>query len=412
MARGQLVVFDAEGVIIPKGHFLLKIVQHYRPRQLPRLVFYGSRYLLGLFPLKKVVKELFRTLQGLPEETIRHVMSDIALKPGVEDVFRRLKENSCVIAVISSGIPQTALEALVPQLGIDHAVGPVLETDGGLLTGEVSGHVLERDGKSEVLERLIQDNGYGGYRVVSVADDRNNVSLFRSSSVAIGFNPDFLLQLHSDHVVDGRLANILPLITGENRVDRRAVSLSMVLRKTVHASTMIIPLFLVGLLGKPAVIGLLFLAMGLYLVSETSRVLGKSIPLFTWFTLLNTTDSEASEFVDDPLFFALGLALPLMLFPDDVAFASIAVLALGDSVAALIGTLVGRHSMPLCKGKSVEGTLGGFAAAYLGASLFLGPTGALVAAFFGTMVEALPSPFNDNLVIPLAAGAAVLLTCV
>jgi HAD superfamily phosphoserine phosphatase-like hydrolase len=409
MEQEKLIVFDVEGVIIPKGHFLLKLFQLYKPHQIPQLILYGFLYFTGLIPIKKAVEKIFKMLKSLPEDSVSSVVSEIPLKPGTLELFANLKAHDYKTALISSGIPQHALNSIALKLGVDFAVGLVLDTDNGLLTGEVSGLVLEKDGKSQAVEILKQKNDLNDYSIVAIADDRNNIPLFKNSSLRIGYYPDFALQFYSDHVVEGKLTKLLPIITGENLNKPTKITRNTVLRKTVHASSILIPLLLIDLIGKQTVISLLILAIVLYITAETFRVLGTSFPVFTWFTLLNITDSEASEFVDAPIFFALGIALPLIFFPEDIAYASIAVLALGDSVAAIMGMLLGRHSLPLFKQKSVEGTLFGLVSAYFGALLFLDPWNALIAAIIGTTVEALPSPFNDNLIIPIAAGLAVLL---
>jgi dolichol kinase len=69
----------------------------------------------------------------------------------------------------------------------------------------------------------------------------------------------------------------------------------------------------------------------------------------------------------------------------------------------------GKTRIPFNKGKNLEGTFFGFLFVFLGAMIFVDPTRALVAAVVGMLVEALPSPINDNLTIPLASGLAVAL---
>ncbi|HII65963.1 TPA: phosphatase PAP2 family protein [Candidatus Woesearchaeota archaeon] len=113
------------------------------------------------------------------------------------------------------------------------------------------------------------------------------------------------------------------------------------------------------------------------------------------------------------LFFLLGSFLSLFLFPQDIALASILVLTFGDAVSHLFGIRFGKVAHPLTDKKFVEGAIAGFAAAFLGALLFVSAAEALVAAFAAMLVEASEVRLNvlradDNLLIPLAAGAAIL----
>lgn len=403
MTRETLVVFDAEGVIIPKGVFLYKIIQKHRPEEILNLVIPGVKYLLGLSQIKSSITQIYSILKDLPPDIINNIIEDIPLKPGAQQVFKELKQHGYKTALITSGIPQQALESLKNKLDIDYIIGPTLTTENGLLTGKVKGTVLEKDGKAKALSTLLLEQNMQDYKVISIADDRNNIPLFKNSDTSIGYHPDFLLYHYSDHVVTHGLLNILPIILDKPR-PRVNPGKSTILRKIVHASSILIPLILLEHLGKYPVVALLLLAMTLYTVSEATRILGDSLPFFTWFTHLNTTDTEASEFVDAPLFYALGIILTLLIFPRETASAAIAVLALGDSAAALTGSLTGKHKLPYCKEKTIEGTIAGFIAAYIAANYFLSPSRALVAALSGTLAETLPMPFNDNLIIPLIVG--------
>lgn len=113
-----------------------------------------------------------------------------------------------------------------------------------------------------------------------------------------------------------------------------------------------------------------------------------------------------------PLFFGLGTILVLLLFKYPIAFAAIAILTVGDSVAAIVGAIFGKATLQINYKKSVEGTLSGFVAAFLAAMLFVSPIVAFVGAFVGMMMEALPIPADDNLTIPISAAIAMTLTSI
>ena len=119
--------------------------------------------------------------------------------------------------------------------------------------------------------------------------------------------------------------------------------------------------------------------------SETSRVTGA-----TWLLL------------------AAALAFPI--FDREVAVAAFFYLALGDPAAALVGRPLPG---PRLFGKSPAGTLAFISVSLLAAALLVGAgfmpwhwgfaAGSLVAG----LVELLPLPGDDNLWVPLAAGAAM-----
>jgi dolichol kinase len=132
------------------------------------------------------------------------------------------------------------------------------------------------------------------------------------------------------------------------------------------------------------------------------------MPFFSEITRHAASQSELCEFTFAPLYFAFGILLTLLLVPAPASYAGIAIFALGDSSASLIGGTLTKKPFLFNRAKTLEGTFGGFFFAFLGACLFVAPWIALVGAAVGMLVEYLPLPVNDNLLIPLSAGVVLM----
>ena len=102
--------------------------------------------------------------------------------------------------------------------------------------------------------------------------------------------------------------------------------------------------------------------------------------------------------------YVLGVVLTLALFPVEASIPAVLVLALADPTAGCVGGRWGRKRLG-------RGTLEGSAAFFaVAAGLLLlatEPLAALVTAGVVTVVELLPWRVDDNLTIPLAAGASL-----
>lgn len=112
------------------------------------------------------------------------------------------------------------------------------------------------------------------------------------------------------------------------------------------------------------------------------------------------------------IFYFIGVYTALLLFPKDIAMASILVLALGDSVSHLYGLHFGKIRHPFSKTKFIEGTVAGFAFGFVGAFVFLPWWEALPASLAAMTAESIEikigtEQVDDNLIIPVVAGAAV-----
>lgn len=408
--RKDLVVFDVEGVLLPKRRYLLlEAARTLNPRKFLKIVFLGLLYEIGLLPLQSALKRIFKILKGLSIEELFQQFRKMPLMPGVKEVFEALKKMGYKTALISSGIPEILVKDLAKELGADYAFGLEIQVTDDHLTGEIKGDVIEENGKASALKKLLKDNDLESHRCIIVADDRNNLPMFSFSTLKIGYNPDFLLSIKSDYVVRGDLTEILPIIEDTKRRLRPVFSRGELLRQIIHISSFLVALVSKYLLGIYIVVPLIFAVTMLYIVSEFARIQGAKFPIVSTITWKAVRKPELYEFATAPIFFALGIMLSLVLFPAPANYAAVVILTFGDGFATIFGKKFGKTVVPFNKGKRLEGSLFGFAFAFLGALIFLNPMKALIGATVGMLIEVLPLPINDNLTIPLVTGLALTL---
>jgi phosphoserine phosphatase SerB len=409
-ATNSLVVFDVEGILIPKNRYILfEISRELSFLGFIKAVVLGLLYEVGLLPLESALRRIFALLKGLEAEEVLSLHKRIPLMPGTEEVFRTLNEKGYRTALISSGLPTPVVEDFATKLDIDYAYGLDLEVADGRLTGAIGGEVLKSGGKAVVLQRILEKEGLTAKDCIMVADDRNNMSMFPLCRLRIGYNPDFVLTAKSDFVTRGALTEILPPITGENPPVSQSKQLrSRGLREAIHTGSFLL-IFPIHFLGNSIVASLILALAVLYTISEVARVRGINIPIVSSITWRAANKPELYQFATAPIHFAVGIALSLLIFPVPIGYVAITTLTLGDGCAHIFGMKFGRTRIPYNKGKNLEGTLFGFLFGFLGAMIFVDPVRALIAATVAMLVESLPSPINDNLTIPLASGLVLAL---
>ena len=149
---------------------------------------------------------------------------------------------------------------------------------------------------------------------------------------------------------------------------------------------------------------------GASIVLEISR--RRSRRVNDWFTSRFSVllkESESSQTLGST-YLLVATLLAFLLFDRDVAVLALLFLAVGDPLAALVGQRYGRARI---RKKSVEGSLAFMAGAALvgwlliagglDISLWVVMSGAAVAA----LVELLSLPPDDNITVPLVAGAVM-----
>jgi dolichol kinase len=192
-------------------------------------------------------------------------------------------------------------------------------------------------------------------------------------------------------------------------------------RKALHLGALVIPLGIV-VLGQTVA---LWLLVPLATVAVTLDVLRLRVPAvhraINWVFAPIMRPEEQPPFggpivINGATWMCVSAALCAALFPEPVAAAALAMLMVGDGAAAVVGRRFGRTRYPFSE-KSVEGSAAFFVTGLLAAlpfGMLAVPAVALpaLAAGAGTaaIVEALPLPINDNVRVPLVAGATMLLT--
>jgi len=372
----------------------------------------GLLYETGLISIESALTKIFKQLRGLAVEDMFQLYKKVPLIPGVREVFKKLSREGYKTALISSGLPQLFVEHLANELGADYAFGLNLDVNEGCLTGQIGGDVIRPNGKALVLDKIMKKEGLTPKECALVADDRNNLPMFKFCALKIGYNPDFVLSAKSDVVVKGDFDRVLsPIKDPASKFDAQSVSKRDIIRETIHMCGFLVPVVSAYLtLSRFLVAFIVFIVTWLYITSELARMLGFNFPVTSTITWNAAITPEMYEFVTPPIFFAVGIMLALIMFPVSVGYASIAIFTLGDSLATLFGKRFGRQVFPYNKGKKIEGSFFGFLFAWLGASLFVvDPLKALAGAAVGMLVETLPTPVNDNLTIPLISGLTLLI---
>ncbi len=406
--KTRLVVFDVEGVLVPKNRFLFEVGKKLGFVRLIKLLFFGSLYETGILRLDLVLNRLFNELKGVKVEVLTEAFEKISSTTYLKGIFSQIKARNCKIALISSGLPTVVVKELATALGAEYAYGVEVETADGVLTGKIWGDAIQPDGKLKIVAQIMTAENLRLRDCVVVADDRNNRCMYLPGMLKIGFNPDFVLRVKADRVVNGKLSAIIPIIDGKPR-KRSFPSTNDFVREDIHASGVFMPV-IASLIGVPAVGTLIFLIALVYTISELWRLEGRNLTFVSAVTRHAASQSELHGFAAAPLYFAGGILFTLVVFPHQASSAAIAMFCLGDSTASLFGGLIST-SLPFNKGKTWEGSLAGLFFAFLAGMFFLPgkPLVALAGAAIAMTVEVLPLPINDNVLIPVITGAALTL---
>lgn len=179
-----------------------------------------------------------------------------------------------------------------------------------------------------------------------------------------------------------------------------------VYRKMIHFGSAVFPISYYYSLSREQMLWLLGGLSALFLVGELLRM--NVGPFKRFFKLIFSAvlrESEDHTITGATTVFIAGF-LTVLIFERPVAIFAMLILSLADATAALIGRKWGNHSL---FEKSVEGTITFLIVALALAFLLpdLPRAGAVAAAGIATIAEVLPSPIDDNLIVPLSAATTI-----
>jgi dolichol kinase len=175
-------------------------------------------------------------------------------------------------------------------------------------------------------------------------------------------------------------------------------------RKIVHLATLSIPIGYAMLPKETVITILLPLFLGFLIVDLLRHYYSGMTSLFHKYFLGTVLREEERNTLMGSTYFLFSSILAILFFPKPIAIASLLFLILSDTAAAIVGKGIGRIRI---FGKTLEGSL-----AFLLSSLFivwvypdLNRFWGSLAALGATLIELLPIRVDDNLTIPLVAGA-------
>ncbi|MFH1612637.1 MAG: hypothetical protein ABIB46_02725 [bacterium] len=175
-------------------------------------------------------------------------------------------------------------------------------------------------------------------------------------------------------------------------------------RKFIHFLTIFIPIFYCTETSSKRILILLLFILFFVFLFEFIRFknLHLNIKILKIFNGLTRKEERIS--LAGSTYLLLSSILTIIFYEKIIAITSLLFVIIGDYSAALIGKTFGKNN--LFK-KTFEGALACFIMCFIIGIFFFNFKIALISSFFATLIEVLPLPINDNLIMPLLTGLII-----
>jgi dolichol kinase len=175
-------------------------------------------------------------------------------------------------------------------------------------------------------------------------------------------------------------------------------------RKSFHIGMIVVPVWVYFLPYTPALLGLIIATFATVAI-DLMRLSDHRLRRFFLQLFRPLIRRHEEEHLLGSTHYMIAALLSVVVFQREIAIAALMFLVLGDAAAAIVGKRFGR---PMYWGKSPQGSIACFVVCLvLGWLLLRSPELAVIGALAATVAEAMPSPLDDNMRVPIFSGIAM-----
>ncbi len=152
-----------------------------------------ERAMRGELDFRQALHERVASLKGLPFEKAKGLLEKVPLTPGAETLVRTLKDLGFHVGLVSGGF-DFFVDELKRRFGLDFAFANQLEVRDGLLTGKVSGSIVDAERKAQLLRDMAQVYRCRLEQTVAIGDGANDRLMLQEAGLGIAFHAKPKLQ--------------------------------------------------------------------------------------------------------------------------------------------------------------------------------------------------------------------------
>jgi phosphoserine phosphatase len=159
-----------------------------------------ARAMAGDIDFQTSFKERVALLKGLNANVLDKVAARLELTEGAEYLISTLRSLGYKTAILSGGFTYFA-EGIRQRLGIDYMYANELDIKDGVVSGEVSGQIVDGPRKAELLRQLAQTEDICLEQTVAVGDGANDLPMLGIAGLGIAFRAKPLVKANAKQAI-------------------------------------------------------------------------------------------------------------------------------------------------------------------------------------------------------------------
>ncbi len=158
------------------------------------------------------LRQRVAALSGAPESVLAKVLAQLPLMPGLTELVTVLQQHQWQVAIASGGFTYFT-DALKQRLQLTATYANQLEIKQGVLTGEVTGAIVDAKRKAAVVTELAAQYQIPHTQTVAIGDGANDLPMLATAGLGVAFHAKPKVQAAAKAAITrGSLLQLLYLV--------------------------------------------------------------------------------------------------------------------------------------------------------------------------------------------------------
>jgi len=152
-----------------------------------------ERAMRGELDFTESFHERVALLKGLSGDVLQDIAERLPVTEGAERLIRNLKSLGYTTVILSGGFNYFG-NYLKDKLGIDYVFANELDMEDGIVTGKVTGTVVDGNRKAQLLREIAEKEGIRLEQTIAVGDGANDLPMLSIAGLGIAFRAKPVVQ--------------------------------------------------------------------------------------------------------------------------------------------------------------------------------------------------------------------------